>query len=204
MKLPKIFFRKLIIGAVLLAIATGMTAFIKESLDTQDPESALPIITVLYGDEELVPDKEVRRAGWEWNFFLTQEKTPLLSPEDVPLQPVDVMPGAQMRILFTKEPSELRVMRAVSDKPTEYLELSDAGGGRFSTPTTPGLYFYKVRAEWSGRGFIQYYFALQVREWHAILMCREPSAHVRLRGTILFCACPGRAAASQRPRPACR
>lgn len=147
MKLPKIFFRKLIIGAVLLAIATGMTAFIKESLDTQDPESALPIITVLYGDEELVPDKEVRRAGWEWNFFLTQEKTPLLSPEDVPLQPVDVMPGAQMRILFTKEPSELRVMRAVSDKPTEYLELSDAGGGRFSTPTTPGLYFYKVRAE---------------------------------------------------------
>lgn len=74
MKLPKIFFRKLIIGAVLLAIATGMTAFIKESLDTQDPESALPIITVLYGDEELVPDKEVRRAGWEWNFFLTQEK----------------------------------------------------------------------------------------------------------------------------------
>ena len=53
MKLPKIFFRKLIIGAVLLAIATGMTAFIKESLDTQDPESALPIITVLYGDEEL-------------------------------------------------------------------------------------------------------------------------------------------------------
>ena len=116
MKLPKIFFRKLIIGAVLLAIATGMTAFIKESLDTQDPESALPIITVLYGDEELVPDKEVRRAGWEWNFFLTQEKTPLLSPEDVPLQPVDVMPGAQMRILFTKEPSELRVMRAVSDK----------------------------------------------------------------------------------------
>ena len=164
MKLPKIFFRKLIIGAVLLAIATGMTAFIKESLDTQDPESALPIITVLYGDEELIPDKEVRRAGWEWNFFLTQEKTPLLSPEDVPLQPVDVMPGAQMRILFTKEPSELRVMRAVSDKPTEYLELSDAGGGRFSTPTTPGLYFYKVRAEWSGRGFIQYYFALQVRE----------------------------------------
>ena len=79
MKLPKIFFRKLIIGAVLLAIATGMTAFIKESLDTQDPESALPIITVLYGDEELVPDKEVRRAGWEWNFFLTQEKTPLLA-----------------------------------------------------------------------------------------------------------------------------
>lgn len=85
-----------------------------------------------------------RCAGRVGNgIFPDTGKTPLLSPEDVPLQPVDVMPGAQMRILFTKEPSELRVMRAVSDKPTEYLELSDAGGGRFSTPTTPGLYFIK-------------------------------------------------------------
>lgn len=164
MKLPKVFFRKLIIGAVLLALATGMTVLLKESLDTQDPESALPIITVLYGDEELVPDKEVRRAGWEWNFFLTREKTPMLSVEDVPLTPVDVLPGAQMRIQFTKQPTDLRVMRASSDKPMEYLELSNVDGGVFSTPTTPGLYYFKVRAEWSGRGFIQYYFALQVRE----------------------------------------
>ena len=50
-------------------------------------------------------DREWRLSGWEWNIVLTQEKTPLLSPEYMPLLPVDVMPGAQMRILFTKEPS---------------------------------------------------------------------------------------------------
>lgn len=164
MKLPKVFFRKLLIGAVLVALAAGVSVFIKETLDTRDPEASLPIVTVRYGDEVFVPDKEVLRAGWEWSFFLTQEKTPLLSIEDVPLSPVEVLPGAPMDISFTKEPTRLRVLRAASDKPTEYLELSDAGDGSFSTPTMPGLYYFKVQAEWRGRGFIQYYFALQVRE----------------------------------------
>lgn len=164
MKLPRIFFRKLIVGVVLLSLAAGVTALLKETLDTQDPEASLPIISVLYGDEQMALDKEVHRAGWEWNFFLTREKTPLLSVEDVPLSPMEVLPGARMRILFTKPPTELQILRAPGDKPTEFLELADAGSGLFSTPTMPGLYVYKVRASWRGRGFIQYYFALQVRE----------------------------------------
>lgn len=164
MKLPKVFFRKLLLGAVLVALSAGMTMFIKETLDTRDPESSLPIITVQYGDEIFVPDKEVRRAGWEWNFFLTQEKTPMLSVEDVPLSPVTVLPASPMHISFTKQPSQLRVLRATGEKPSEYLELSDAGDGAFSSPTMPGLYYYKVQAEWRGRGFIQYYFSLEVRD----------------------------------------
>ena len=164
MKLPKVFFRKLLLGAVLVALAAGITVFIKETLDTRDPEASLPIITVRYGDEVFAPDKEVRRAGWEWSFFLTKEKTPMLSIEDVPLTPVEVLPGAPMNISFTKPPTQLRVLRAASDKPTEYLELADAGDGVFSTPTMPGLYYYKVQSEWRNRGFIQYYFALGVHE----------------------------------------
>ncbi len=163
MKLPKVFFQKLLIGIVLIAAAAGVTAFIKETLDTHDPESALPLISVQYGDEHLEEDKEVRRAGWEWNFFLTQEKTPLLLIEDVPLQTVEVLPNAEMTIRFSKTPTELHVMRSTADEPSEYLELSDAGDGTFSTPSTQGRYFYKVRAEWKGRGFIQYYFSLDVK-----------------------------------------
>ena len=162
MKLPKVFFRKLLIGIVLITLAAGMTAFIKESLDTQDPESALPLISVQYDDEQLVTDKEVCRAGWEWNFFLTQEKTPLLLIEDVPLQPVNVLPNAQMAINFSKKPTVLRIMRSTSDKPSEYLDLSDVGDGKFTTPPTKGRYIYKIRAEWKGRGFIQYFFVLDV------------------------------------------
>ncbi len=164
MKLPKVFFHKLLLGVVLIALAAGITVFIKETLDTCDPESSLPLITVQYGDETFVVDKEVRRAGWEWSFFLTQEKTPMLSVEDVPLSPVTVLPSAPMRISFTKDPTRLRVLRATSEKPSEYLELADAGSGSFSTPTMPGLYYYKVQAEWQGRGMIQYYFALEVRD----------------------------------------
>lgn len=164
MKLPNVFFRKLLLGIVLVSLAAGVTMFIKETLDTRDPESALPIITVQYGDEVFIADKQVRRAGWEWNFFLTKEKTPMLSIEDAPPTPVTVLPASPMHISFTKKPSQLRVLRATSEKPSEYLELSDAGDGAFSSPTMPGLYYYKVRAEWQGRGFIQYYFALEVRD----------------------------------------
>ena len=164
MKLPKIFFRKLLLGIVLISIAAGITVFIKEALDTRDPESALPIITVQYGDEIFAQDKEIRRAGWEWSFFLTREKTPMLSIEDVPLSAVTVLPASPMHISFTKKPTQLRVLRATSEKPSEYLELSDASDGAFSSPTTPGLYYYKVQAEWQGRGAIQYYFALEVRD----------------------------------------
>ena len=164
MKLPKIFLRKVLLGIVLVSIAACITMFIKETLDTRDPESALPIITVQYGDEIFIADKQVRRAGWEWNFFLTREKTPMLPIEDAPPSPVAVLPGSPMRISFTKKPTQLHVLRAASEKPSEYLELSDAGNGTFSSPTMPGLYYYKVQAEWQGRGFIQYYFALEVRD----------------------------------------
>lgn len=164
MKLPKIFFRKLLLGIVLISLAAGITVFIKEALDTRDPESALPIITIQYGDEIFTADKQVRRAGWEWNFFLTKAKTPLLSIEDAPPSPVTVLPASPMRISFTKKPTQLHVLRATSEKPSDYIELSDAGDGAFSSPTMPGLYYYKVQAEWQGRGYIQYYFALEVRD----------------------------------------
>ena len=164
MKLPKVFFRKLLLGVVLVALAAGITMFIKETLDTRNPEASLPLITVQYGDEVFVQDKEVHRAGWEWNFFLTRQKTPALSIEDVPLSPVTVLPASPLHISFTKNPTRLRVLRAAGESPSEYIELADAGNGAFSSPTMPGLYYYKVQAEWQGRGFIQYYFALEVRD----------------------------------------
>ena len=46
MRMPKIFVRKVIIGAVLIALSAVITMMIKEALDTQNPESSLPILTV--------------------------------------------------------------------------------------------------------------------------------------------------------------
>lgn len=166
MNLPKTFFKKLLLGIVLIGISASLTMLFKEMLDTNNPESALPIITVRYefGEQPLSNEREVRRAGWEWAFFLTNEKTPLLGLGDVPLSPVNVLPGAEISIDFTREPRELQVFQCAYTGILQEMErLECEGEDSFPAPTQPGRYYYKVRAEWA-RGFIQYYFALQVQE----------------------------------------
>jgi hypothetical protein len=156
----KPFLKKVLLGTVLIALAAVVTVFLKETLDTQDPESALPIITVEYNGLAL-PD--VYRAGYEWSFFATVERrTPQLSEADIPLVPADVLPAAPIRITFSKEPSVLTIKRAAGRYSTDFLEITDVQDGTFRTPTVAGIYVYKVYAEWYGRGNIQYYFALQV------------------------------------------
>ena len=58
MKISRIALRKLVVGAVLLLVAAAITMFIKESLDTQNPESALPILTVEYSGAAVSPNQE--------------------------------------------------------------------------------------------------------------------------------------------------
>ncbi len=166
MKNSRIALRKLVVGAVLLLVAAAITMFIKESLDTQNPESALPILTVEYNGAAVPPNQEgfLYRAGYEWSFFTTVERrAPQLAENDLPLIPLDVSPQAEMKLLFSKEPSSLKVLRASGTGSTEFLELTDASDGTFNTPASSGVYVYKVLAEWSTRGYIQYYFSLQVR-----------------------------------------
>lgn len=166
MKISRIALRKLVVGAVLLLVAAAITMFIKESLDTQNPESALPILTVEYNGAAVPPNQEgfLYRAGYEWSFFTTVERrAPQLAENDLPLIPLDVSPQAEMKLLFSKEPSSLKVLRASGTGSTEFLELTDASDGTFNTPASSGVYVYKVLAEWSTRGYIQYYFSLQVR-----------------------------------------
>ncbi|WP_367924423.1 hypothetical protein [uncultured Ruthenibacterium sp.] len=166
MRISRIALRKLLIGAILLVIAAAITMFIKESLDTQDPESALPILSIEYNGTQIPPSQEgfLYRAGYEWNFFTTVERrAPQLAENDLPLVPLDVSSQAELKLLFSKEPSGLKVLRASGTSSTEFLELTDASDGTFNTPATPGTYVYKILAEWGNRGYIQYYFSLQVR-----------------------------------------
>lgn len=159
---PKQVIQKIIAGVVLIAIAAVVTMFIKESLDTQDPESSLPIIQVQYNG---MPMTDVYRAGYEWSFFTTVERrTPELLLEDIPLVAVDVLPQAPLQITFSKEPSELKVMRATGRYSTDFMEITDMENGTLKTPAAPGIYVYRVSAHWTTRGYIQYYFALQVKE----------------------------------------
>ncbi|MEG0167809.1 MAG: hypothetical protein RSD01_04360 [Ruthenibacterium sp.] len=164
MKTPKLLIRKILLGMVLIAIAAGITVFIKESLDTQDPESALPIIRVEYNGIEM-PPAVIYRAGYEWSFFTTMERqAPTLAQEDLPITPYDMQPDAAIKISFSKTPSTLRVWRANGRYSTDFTELASEDKSTFTTPHDAGVYLYKVKAEWGRRGFIQYYFAVDVKK----------------------------------------
>lgn len=149
-------------GILLIALSAGVTVVIKEALDTLDPESSLPLFEVYLGGNKV---NEVYRAGYEWSFFTTVERqAPRLSESDIPLVPVETLPQAPIRLTFSKQPSEVRVFRSESGADSNYMELANADPMAFSAPVRPGMYVYKIQAQWDRRGEIQYYFAVHVRD----------------------------------------
>lgn len=159
-KIPWRALRKIVIGIVLLFIAASISVFIKESLDTLDPESSLPILTVQQNGQTIT---DVYRAGYVWSFFTTVERrAPEVTEADIPLVPVPVPPQAVMTLQFSTEPSSLRVFRADNLLTSGYYEIADEDVSSFHAPNAPGIYVYKILAQWGNRGNIQYYFAIQV------------------------------------------
>ncbi|MEG1104867.1 MAG: hypothetical protein RSD78_08495 [Oscillospiraceae bacterium] len=163
MKFPRSVIRKVCLGAVLISLAVCVTLLIKESLDTKDPQSALPSIDVIYNGNSL-PETSVFRAGYSWNFLTTIEDFPAMAPEDIPLYPVDVLPQIQMEIKFSKPPKELKISRADGRYSQDFIEIATDVTGEMLSPSVPGVYVYKVEASWGIRGSILYYFALQTKQ----------------------------------------
>lgn len=162
MRMPKIFIRKVLIGAVLIAISAALTMALKETLDTQNPENALPILTVSCNGTPVSAESEcLLRAGYEWSFFTTIERrTPPVTAEDLPLKSTAVSAGVPISLDFSKEPSSVQVWRAEGRHGQDFLELSSGDPCNFSAPSTEGTYVYRIRAEWAGRGYIQYFFCI--------------------------------------------
>lgn len=160
MKMPVRIAKKIILGIILISFAAGISVFLKESLDTLDPESSLPILTVTQNGQ---PVTDVYRAGYQWSFFATVERrTPQVSEADLPLVPVPVAPLADIRLDFSAKPSTLKVYRASHRPSAEYLEIASENPAAFPAPGTAGTYIYKIFAEWGDRGHIQYYFSVYV------------------------------------------
>ena len=148
------------IGAVCIAVAAFISVLIKESLDTLDPEASLPTLVVTQNDQVIT---DVYRAGYEWRYFATVERrAPQVTEADLPLVPVDVAPQACIALNFSSDPSSLHVYRTESQASPNYLELVNEDPSVFYAPTTPGVYVYKVIAEWGWRGEIQYYFSVRI------------------------------------------
>ena len=153
--------RKLVIGAICILLAAGLTLVLKEVLDTQDPEQALPILEVRCNDVPMPPEY-LLRAGYEWNFFTTKEtKTSVVPNEEMALMPMEVMAQTPVVVSYSTRPKELKLQRW--DAATgEYLEVTTTTPGHFQAPAVAGRYVYRVTGTWTFRGEIQDYFCLQV------------------------------------------
>lgn len=162
LKFPKMFFRKVIIGIALIIVAALLSLFIKESLDTSNPASALPEMSVTYNGNTIDP-AYVFMAEYEWNFLTTIERSPKLLIEDIPLRTYDVLPQLPMEISFSKAPKSIKVSRASGRYSADFTEIITSNSGEFFTPNLPGVYVYKIEASWAMRGSILYYIALQTK-----------------------------------------
>ncbi len=153
-KLPRQFVRKVLAAGFLIALSAVASLLIKESIDSLDPESALPQITVSVGYNV----QAVIRAGYEWNFLTTIRRSPTVSLEDLPLQVLQV--GAQLPVVihFTSDYIHLQVSRADGLNNPNFSIIS----GEVVTPSQPGIYVFCIEAGFK-KGSIIYYFAVEVR-----------------------------------------
>ncbi len=147
--------QKWLVGLVLIALAAGASILLKETMDSFDPDNALPSLVVSAG-EASVP---VHRAGYEWFFFTTTKKTPILSPDDLPLLPTVVMPQAPLKLRFSRPYVTLRISRADGLHNPNFAHLQ---GDNHQTPRDAGVYVYKVESGFN-HGSILYYFAVEVK-----------------------------------------
>lgn len=158
--------RKILVGAVLVAIAAAISLFIKENLDVKSPEDALPDLTIQVNGLSIAPEMALR-AGYEWNFWTTTEKnTPAYTPEDI-LQlvyPVDMPPRSLIDLDFSIELKDLRISRADDADFRYFIEMANTSEGQILAPAQTGRYMYKIEAGFGSRGSVIYYLLVDIRE----------------------------------------
>lgn len=158
--------RKLLIGAAALAVAICITIFIRENMDVNDPERALPSITITMNGTTAMAPEMIFRAGYEWNFLTTTAKsTPPYSSQDLQAltPPVEMLARTYMDIDFSLEPRSLTISRSDEENFEAFLDLVDASEGPIIAPATPGVYMYRIQADFGWRGSIVYFFRIRVQ-----------------------------------------
>lgn len=159
------FFKKLLLGIFLIAMAALGSFLLKETLDSNDPENNLPILTVNCGYASTLtsgkdtPETFIKRAGYEWNFLTKIVKSPTLPPTEYPLYPITVVANTPIVINFSVPYETLKVSRSNGQYDVNFMPVA----GDIYTPAEPGTYCYCIEAGFK-RGSIIYYFVVSVTE----------------------------------------
>ena len=167
MKMPKTYLAKILLGAVLVCIAGGISLLLKDALDTKSPTSAVPILTVESNGSPISQDS-ICTAEYQWNFWTSVEKmVNNYSITDIKddILTTNVLPGMEMELHFSRDPISVTVSRAVSLDSNEFTEVEPDKNGCIYTPPVAGTYIYRVEASFD-RGSVMYYFGITVMDMY--------------------------------------
>ena len=146
--------KRYVLALIMLVLAAYATVFIKDTVESMNPERSLPIITVSVGYNP----PYVVRAGYTWSFGSKTVRSPYVPATDTPLMVTDCSPGENIDINFSA-PFEFISLYQTTGLANEDFKPIYA----WNTPKEEGIYVYKIEA-YFGKGDISYYFAVQVKE----------------------------------------
>ncbi|MEG1862287.1 MAG: hypothetical protein RR198_01640 [Oscillospiraceae bacterium] len=147
--------KRYILAFVLLCVSAVITVFIKDTVDSLNPEQSLPIASFSVG--YTVP--YVVRAGYTWSFGTKTVRSPYVPASDAPLVSYDCDPQTPINVNFSAPYESVAIYQSVGALSDEFVPM----GENPQTPAEEGMYIYKVEAKFN-RGDIMYYFLLQVKK----------------------------------------
>lgn len=152
--------RRYLLALVMLAVAGYISIFIKDTLDSKNPEASLPIITVTSGYTNI---PNAPRAGYEWKYTTKTVKSPYVSSIEVPLTVYEALPEMPILISFSTPYQQITLYESRQESPEKFVEKRYG----MTTASEDGVYIYKVVAKFD-KGTIVHYFALDVKRPNTI------------------------------------
>ncbi|MEG2770608.1 MAG: hypothetical protein RR902_07285 [Oscillospiraceae bacterium] len=163
MKFPKLFFKKLLIGILLIAGCAGASLALKDFVDSLNPEVTLPILEVrcafttpiVNGDGSA--ERSLFRANYSWMFITGIKEGKGMELQGLSLYPTTLPPNVPLLFQFSTEPEKVTIDRADGLYGPDFVNIM----GDVSSPQQPGVYCYRIQADFE-RGSILYYLAVRV------------------------------------------
>ena len=148
--------KRYLMAFLMLVLSAYATIFIRNYVDSKNPEKSLPLMNVSVGYVQ----PAVQRAGYTWKFGpgISPILSPYVSAEDVPLLVMDCYPGHEIVINFSIAPELVTVYQTQGLANNDFKQLYS-----LVTPMEEGVYVYKIDAQFA-QGDILYYFAVEVKQ----------------------------------------
>lgn len=154
--------KRILLGIVLIALAVFVSLYLKDFIDRQSPDYAIPQLTVTADGQKL--NLYLSNYYWKFPFGSEAEK---IEPEidngavsvlDEGIVQANILHGGEeLKYEFSQQES-LRYIDRSESYSTVSFKLAD--NERYA-PNEPGAYYYKVSAEFE-RGRVEYYFRIDV------------------------------------------